>query len=64
MLDRNLIAQDLESIKIHLERRFASAEMKQDLERLSVVIERRRQLQQETDLLRSERKKKARLLVP
>ena len=58
MLDRNLIAQNIELIRTHLERRFASEDMKQDLEKLSVVIERRRQLQQDTDSLRSERKKK------
>ena len=62
MLDRNLIAEDLETVKKHLERRFASSEMRQDLEKLSVVIERRRQLQQETDLLRSERKKQSKVI--
>ena len=35
---------------------------KQDLEKLSVVIERRRQLQQDTDSLRSERKKKSKVI--
>ena len=62
MLDRNLIAKNMSTVKAHLEHRHASSEMKQDLEKLSVVIERRRQLQQETDLLRSERKKKSKAI--
>ena len=62
MLDRNLIAHNIDLVRNHLERRFASEEMKQDLEKLSVVIERRRQLQQDTDLLRSERKKKSKVI--
>ncbi len=62
MLDRNLIANNMDLVRNHLARRFASEEMKQDLEKLSVVIERRRQLQQNTDLLRSERKKKSKVI--
>ena len=62
MLDRNLIANNIDLVRNHLHRRFANEDMKQDLEKLSVVIERRRQLQQDTDFLRSERKKKSKVI--
>ena len=57
MLDRNLVANSLETIQATLERRNASEEQLNELNKLSTIIARRRELQTKTDILRSERKK-------
>ena len=62
MLDRNLVADQIETIRQSLEHRSVSAEMKHDLERLHATIERRRQLQTETDTLRGDRKRKSKAI--
>jgi seryl-tRNA synthetase len=59
MLDRNLVYEQLETVRECLSDRQAAESMKQDLETVSSVISRRRQLQQETDGLRSDRKKRS-----
>ena len=56
MLDRNLVLSDPDLVRENFENRNASEEMKSDLERLIFCIQRRRQLQTETDDLRAERK--------
>ena len=59
MLDRNLVANHPEKVRQNLIHRKASEELIAELDRLVVVINRRRQLQQETDELRSQRKKQS-----
>ena len=62
MLDRNLVADHIQTIRQSLEDRAVSAEMKHDLERLHATIERRRQIQTETDSLRGDRKRKSKAI--
>ena len=57
MLDRNLVANHLETVKTNLHRRNANEEQLNDLDKLSAVITRRRELQTQTDSLRSDRKR-------
>jgi len=56
MLDRNLVLSNPDLIRENLKNRHASEEMSSELERLIFCIQRRRQLQTETDNLRAERK--------
>ena len=56
MLDRNLVLANPDIVRENLQKRNASEDMKSDLERLIFCIQRRRQLQTETDDLRAERK--------
>ena len=62
MLDRNIVADNIELVRESLARRNASEETLHDLERLGATIERRRQLQTETDTLRGERKRKSKAI--
>ena len=55
MLDRNLVA-NLSTVLEHLHKRHASEEMLGEMNKLSAVIARRRELQTQTDELRSSRK--------
>ncbi len=57
MLDRNLVANNLERVLENLHKRHANDELLSDLEKLSAIITRRRELQTQTDGLRGERKK-------
>ena len=57
MLDRNLVANHLDTVLAHLHKRNASDELLSDMNKLSAVIARRRELQTQTDELRSSRKK-------
>ena len=55
MLDHKLIRTHFEAVEACLEKRHASEDMKQGLQRLSSVLTRRRELQTETDELRAQR---------
>ena len=57
MLDRNLVANQLERILETLHKRNASDDLLSDLEKLSAIIARRRELQTQTDSLRGDRKR-------
>ena len=57
MLDRNLVANSLDTILEHLHKRHASEDMLSEMNKLSAVITRRRELQTKTDELRASRKK-------
>ena len=57
MLDRNLVANQLERILENLHKRNASDDLLSDLEKLSAIIARRRELQTQTDSLRGDRKR-------
>ena len=57
MLDRNLVANNLETVLEQLHKRHASEDMLSEMNKLSAVIARRRELQTKTDELRSSRKK-------
>jgi len=57
MLDRNLVANQLEHILNNLHKRNASDDLLSDLEKLSAIIARRRELQTQTDSLRGDRKR-------
>ena len=62
MLDRNIVSNNIELVRDSLARRNASEETLHDLERLSATIERRRQLQTETDTLSGEKKRKSKAI--
>jgi len=64
MLDRNLVTDNLNLVRENLTRRNAGQGIFQELERLGVVIERRRQLQQETDDIRAERNRISKQIGP
>jgi seryl-tRNA synthetase len=55
MLDHKLIRSHFEAVEACLEKRHASDDMKTGLQRLSSVLNRRRELQTETDDLRAQR---------
>ncbi len=57
MLDRNLVANELDRVLENLHKRNAGEDLISDLEKLSAIITRRRELQTQTDGLRGERKK-------
>ena len=57
MLDRNLVANSLSTVLEHLHKRHASEDVLSEMNKLSAVIARRRELQTQTDELRSSRKK-------
>ena len=59
MLDPRLIASQPEVIRASLTRRHASEQSLSDLDALVAMIDRRRQLQTETDLLRGENKRRS-----
>ena len=64
MLDRNIVAKSAEVVRENLVRRNASEEQLSDLQRLVSVINRRRQLQTETDGLRGDRKRISKEIGP
>lgn len=57
MLDRNLVANQLEHIVENLHKRNANDDLLSDLDKLSAIIARRRELQTQTDSLRGDRKR-------
>ena len=64
MLDRNMVANSAEIIRAMLVRRGASETTLSELDTLVAVIDRRRQLQTETDGLRAKRKKLSKEIGP
>ncbi len=64
MLDRNLVARDLDGLRANLRKRHAPEEMVSALDRFSAVLNRRRELQAETDALRAERNEMTRQIGP
>ena len=59
MLDRNLVANSLSTVLEHLHKRQASEDVLGEMNKLSAVIARRRELQTQTDELRSVAKNSA-----
>ena len=64
MLDRNLVANNAEVVREMLQRRGASETVLSELDTLAAVIDRRRQLQTETDGLRAQRKRLSKEIGP